>query len=90
MIQVPLLVPLGQAFGVNPIHLGIIFLANLEIGYLTPPIGLNLYMSSYRFKKPVSEVFLSVIPIVLVMHLVTLLITYVPWLTTALPNWLGH
>jgi tripartite ATP-independent transporter DctM subunit len=90
MIQVPLLVPLGQAFGVNPIHLGIVFLANLEIGYLTPPIGLNLYMSSYRFKRPVSEVLLSVIPIVLVMHSVVLLITYVPWLTTALPDWLGR
>jgi TRAP-type C4-dicarboxylate transport system permease large subunit len=90
MIQVPLLVPLGKAFGVNPIHLGIIFLANLEIGYLTPPIGLNLYMSSYRFNKPVSEVLIAVIPIVLVMHFVVLLITYVPWLTTALPDWLGR
>ena len=90
MIQVPLLVPLGRAFGVDPIHLGIIFLVNLEIGYLTPPIGLNLYMSSYRFNRPVSEVLLSVIPIVLVMHFVVLLITYVPWLTTALPAWFGH
>jgi tripartite ATP-independent transporter DctM subunit len=90
MIQVPLLVPLGQAFGINPIHLGIIFLANLEIGYLTPPIGLNLYMSSYRFKKPVLEILLSVIPIVLVMHFVVLLITFIPWLTTALPDWLGR
>jgi tripartite ATP-independent transporter DctM subunit len=90
MIQVPLLVPLGQAFGINPIHLGIVFLANMEIGYLTPPIGLNLYMSSSRFRKPVSEVLLAVIPIVLVMHFVVLLITYVPWLTTVLPAWFGH
>ncbi len=90
MIQVPLLVPLGQAFGVNPVHLGIIFLANLEIGYLTPPIGLNLYMSSYRFRRPVSEIFWAVLPIVLVMHGVTLLITFVPWFTTALPDWIGH
>jgi C4-dicarboxylate transporter DctM subunit len=90
MIQVPLLVPIGQAFGINPLHLGIIFLANLELGYLTPPIGLNLFMASYRFNKPVSEVLRAVMPIAIVMFAGVLLITYVPWLTTALPAWLGH
>jgi TRAP-type C4-dicarboxylate transport system permease large subunit len=90
VIQVPLLVPIGMAFGVDPIHLGIIFLANLELGYLTPPVGLNLYMSSYRFHKSVSEVFRSALPIVIVMFVTVLLITYIPWLTTALPNWLGE
>lgn len=90
MIQVPLLVPIGAAFGVDPIHLGIIFLANLELGYLTPPVGLNLFLASYRFGKSVPEVFRAVAPIVVVMFAVVLLITYVPWLTTALPAWLGH
>ena len=90
VIQAPLLVPIAAAFGIDPIHLGIIFLANLELGYLTPPVGLNLYMSSYRFGKPIPEVLRSVIPIVIVMFVTVLLITYVPWLTTALPNWVGH
>jgi TRAP-type C4-dicarboxylate transport system permease large subunit len=89
IIQVPLLVPLGAAFGIDPVHLGIIFLANLELGYLTPPIGLNLFLSSYRFKKPVPEVLRSVFPIILVISMGVLLITYVPALTTALPHWLG-
>ena len=87
IIQVPLLVPLGIAYGIDPVQLGIIFLANLELGYLTPPIGLNLYMSSYRFGKPVPVVLLSVLPIIIVLHIGVLLITYVPALTTTLPRW---
>ena len=90
IIQVPLLVPLGVAFGVDPIQLGIIFLSNLELGYLTPPVGLNLYMSSYRFGKPVPAVLMSVLPIIIVLHIGTLLITYIPPLTTALPRWFGY
>jgi tripartite ATP-independent transporter DctM subunit len=90
IIQVPLLVPLGIAYGVDPIQLGIIFLANLELGFLTPPVGLNLYMSSYRFGKPVSTVLRSVLPIIIVLHVGVLLITYVPWLTTALPRLFGY
>lgn len=88
VIQVPLLLPLAAAFGVDPMHLGIIFLANLEVGYLTPPIGLNLLLSSYRFGKPIPQVLRSVLPIVLVMSIGVLLITYIPSLTTALPRWL--
>lgn len=90
VIQVPLLLPLALAFGVNPVHLGIIFLANLEVGYLTPPIGLNLLLSSYRFGKPIPQVLRSVLPIVIVMSIGVLLITYIPALTTALPHWLLH
>jgi TRAP-type C4-dicarboxylate transport system permease large subunit len=90
VIQVPLLVPLGVAYGIDPIHLGIIFLANLELGYLTPPVGLNLFMSSYRFGKPVPEVLRSVLPIIVVLSIGVLLITYVPALTTTLPRWFGH
>jgi tripartite ATP-independent transporter DctM subunit len=87
VIQVPLLLPLAIAFGISPIHLGIIFLANLEVGYLTPPIGLNLLLSSYRFGKPIPQVLRSVLPIVAVMGIGVLLITYLPFLTTTLPDW---
>jgi C4-dicarboxylate transporter DctM subunit len=90
VIEVPLLVPLGAAFGIDPVRLGIIFLANMELGYLTPPVGLNLLMSSYRFKKPVPEVLRSVLPVVMVLALGVLLITYIPVLTTALPRLFGY
>lgn len=90
VIQVPLLLPLALAFGVDPAHLGIIFLANLEVGYLTPPIGLNLLLSSYRFGKPIPEVLRLVLPIVIVMSVGVLLITYLPFLTTWLPRLLLH
>ena len=90
IIQVPLLVPLGLAYGINPIQLGIIFLANMELGYLTPPVGLNVYMSSYRFGRSVPAVFRAVLPIIIVLHIGVLLITYVPALTTTLPRWFAH
>jgi C4-dicarboxylate transporter DctM subunit len=90
VIEVPLLVPLGLAYKIAPVHLGIIFLANMELGYLTPPVGLNLLMSSYRFKKPVPEVLRSVLPVVAVMALGVLLITYIPALTTWLPHLFGY
>jgi C4-dicarboxylate transporter, DctM subunit len=90
VIEVPLLVPLGAAYGLDPIRLGIIFLANLELGYLTPPVGLNLLMSSYRFNKPVAEVLRSVMPVVAVLSIGVLLITYIPDLTTMLPKLFGY
>jgi len=90
VVEVPLLVPLGAAFGIDPVRLGIIFLANMELGYLTPPVGLNLLMSSYRFRKPVPEVLRAVLPVIVVLSIGVLLITYIPALTTALPRWLGH
>jgi len=88
VIQVPLLLPVAAAFGIDPIHLGIIFLANLEVGYLTPPIGLNLLLSSYRFGIPIPHVLRAVLPIVVVMSIGVLMITYLPSLTTAIPRWL--
>lgn len=90
VIVVPLIVPMAAAFGIDPVHLGVIFLANAELGYLMPPVGENLFLSSYRFGKPVSEVFRSVIPMVLVFLVGVLVITYFPPLTTALPRWLGR
>ncbi len=86
VVLVPLVVPLGQAFGIHPVHLGIIFLANLELGYLTPPVGMNLFFASYRFDKPITEVFRSIIPLFIALGLGVLAITYVPWLSTALPQ----
>jgi tripartite ATP-independent transporter DctM subunit len=90
VIQVPLLVPLGVAYNIDPVHLGIVFLANLELGYLTPPVGLNLFLSSYRFGKPIPEVLRAVAPVVLVMSIGVLLITYVPAITTTLPRLFGR
>jgi tripartite ATP-independent transporter DctM subunit len=86
VVVVPLIVPLGTAFGIDPVHLGIIFLANLELGYLTPPVGMNLFLSSYRFDKPLPEVYRSIMPILFVLLIGVLMITYIPFLTTFLPN----
>jgi tripartite ATP-independent transporter DctM subunit len=84
LVVVPLIIPLGEAFGMNPIHLGIIFIANLELGYLTPPVGLNLFMSSYRFNEPVVRIYRYVVPFLIIMIITVLLVTYIPWLTTGL------
>ena len=86
IVVVPLLVPIGTAFGIDPIHLGIIFLANMELGFLAPPVGLNLLLSSYRFKKSMPEVTRATMPMLLVLLLGVLLITYIPPLTTFLPS----
>lgn len=90
VIVAPLLVPLGRAFGIEPVHLGIVFLANLELGYLTPPVGVNLFLASLRFNQPVAAVFRSVIPMLLVLLIGVLLITYLPALTTTLPRSFGR
>jgi len=89
-VVAPLLVPLGLAYDVHPVHLGIIFIANLELGYLTPPVGLNLFLSSYRFRKPLLEVAAASMPMLLVLAFGVLVITYVPWLTTGLLGWMGR
>lgn len=89
IIVVPLLLPMGKQFGIDPLHLGIVILANLELGYLTPPIGLNLFLASYRFKKPLPEVYKAAVPMILVLGFGVLVITYVPELSLWLPRWLG-
>ncbi len=85
VVVVPLILPISQAFGINPLHLGLIFLANLELGYLTPPVGMNLFLASYRFEKPLVEVYRNAIPFLLVLLGVVLVITYVPALTLWVP-----
>jgi tripartite ATP-independent transporter DctM subunit len=77
-VVVPLILPIAKIFGVNPLHLGVIFLANLELGYLTPPVGMNLFLSAYRFDKPVVEVWRAGLPFLIILALVVLLVTYVP------------
>jgi C4-dicarboxylate transporter, DctM subunit len=86
IVVAPLIVPLGIAFGINPVHLGIIFLANLELGYLTPPVGMNLFLASYRFNKPIGEVTRASLPMLCILFVGVLLITYLPFLTTFLPQ----
>lgn len=81
VIMVPLLLPIAESYGINPVHLGIIFLANMQIGYFTPPVGMNLFIASYRFKKPVTEIYASALPFMFVMILALLIITYVPALS---------
>ena len=90
VVVVPLIVPLGVAYGIDPIQLGIIFLANLELGYLTPPVGMNLFFSSLRFKKPLLGVWKTVTPFLLVFAIWVLLITYVPFLTVDVAAYLGR
>ena len=90
VVVVPLILPLGAAFGIHPVHLGIIFIANLELGYLTPPVGLNLFLASYRFKRPLLEVYRASLPALLILGVGVLLITYFPWLTLGILEWLGR
>jgi tripartite ATP-independent transporter DctM subunit len=81
VVIVPLLLPLAQRFGVDPVHLGIIFLANLEIGYSTPPVGINLFIASQRFKKPVLSLFRATLPFLGIMLVWLLIVTYLPELS---------
>jgi tripartite ATP-independent transporter DctM subunit len=81
VLVVPLMLPVAAQYGVNPVHLGIIFVATMELGYLLPPIGLNLYIASYRFKRPVLDVCLATFPFILILFAAVLLITFVPSLS---------
>ena len=82
VVVVPLIIPLALRYNVDPVHLGIIFLANLEIGYMTPPVGINLFIASQRFKQPILKLFRATFPFLLIMLIWLLLITYIPFLTT--------
>jgi len=76
VLVVPLILPVAVSYGVHPVHLGIIFLANMQIGYLTPPVGLNLFIASYRFKKPIAEIYRATWPFLAILLLCVLIITY--------------
>lgn len=83
VIMVPLILPIAIGYGIHPVHLGIVMLANMEIGYLLPPMGMNLFIASYRFNRPILEIFRAVLPFVGVLAVAVLIITYWPALTLA-------
>jgi tripartite ATP-independent transporter DctM subunit len=89
LIVLPLIGPLGAVYGIDPVHLGIIFIINLEAGFLTPPVGLNLFLASYRFNTPFMRICRYVLPFLLMRLIVVLLVTYIPALSTFLPRVFG-
>ena len=89
VLIVPLILPIAEGYGISPIHLGIVFLTNLQIGYCTPPVGMNLFLASYRFEKSITELCYATLPFLALQFIALLFITYLPWLSTALIAWLG-
>jgi TRAP-type C4-dicarboxylate transport system permease large subunit len=83
---VPLLLPLAMSYGIDPVHFGIIFLANMEMGFLCPPAGMNIYFASAVFKKPIRTVAASVAPALMAIFVGTVLISWMPILATGLPS----
>lgn len=81
VIMVPIILPIAMQFGIHPVHLGILFLANMQLGYFTPPVGMNLFIASFRFQRPVTELYRATIPFFFILLTTVLLITYVPWLS---------
>jgi tripartite ATP-independent transporter DctM subunit len=86
VVTVPLIVPIAQQFGVDPIHLGVIFLVNLEIGFITPPVGINLFIASFRFNRPITELYRASLPFLLVLIVGLLIVTYWESLSLFLPE----
>ncbi|MBZ0274278.1 TRAP transporter large permease subunit [bacterium] len=86
VIVLPLLLPMADEFGIDRIHLGIIFLANMQIGYCTPPVGMNLFIASYRFDRPILQLYRATIPFLVILLLTVLIITYWPDLSLFLVN----
>ena len=84
LVVSPLVMPIAESFGIHPIHTSVIFLMNLALGFLTPPIGMDLFIASYAFNKPVIKIVKNILPFLGVQSIILLLVTYIPWLTTAL------
>ena len=84
IVIVPLIAPLGLYFGIDPVHLAIIFIANLELGFLTPPVGMNLFLAAYRFDEDMPKIYQATLPFFLLILLAVGLITYIPILTLGL------
>ena len=89
IILAPLVAPIGAAFGIDPLHLGVVFLANLELGFLFPPAGLNLFLASSRFQKPLPQLYRHVVPFLLILGAGVLAITYFPQMSTGIVRLLG-
>ena len=86
LVVLPLIAPLGVVYGIDPVHLGVIFLINMGASFLTPPVGINLFLASYRFEKPFTEICRYILPFFLIQLAVVFLVTYVPILSTFLPR----
>ena len=84
VLVVPLILPVAIQFGVNPVHLGIVFLATMQLGYITPPVGLNLFIASYRFERPIVELYLSTLPFFFILLISVAFIAFWPWLSLVL------
>lgn len=89
LVVVPLILPIAISYDVNPVHLGIIFLTNLEIGYSTPPVGMNLFISCFRFNKPVTTLYRATIPFLIILFAGLMIITYIPELSLGLVDYFG-
>jgi tripartite ATP-independent transporter DctM subunit len=89
VLVVPLIIPIAEAYDVNLIHLGIIFLTNLQIGYCTPPVGLNLFLASYRFEKPIVTLYRATLPFLALLMITLIIITYFPAISLFLVNLWG-
>ncbi|OGT89523.1 MAG: hypothetical protein A2514_03010 [Gammaproteobacteria bacterium RIFOXYD12_FULL_61_37] len=89
VLIVPLLLPMAVGYEIDPVHFGIIFLANLQLGYLTPPVGIDLFIASYRFKRPIVELFRATLPWLLLLAVSVIMITYIPALSLWIPGRLG-
>lgn len=84
VIMIPIILPIAMEYGIHPIHLGILFLANMQLGYFTPPVGMNLFIASFRFNKPVMEIYMSTLPFFFILLGCVLVITFWPWLSLGL------
>jgi tripartite ATP-independent transporter DctM subunit len=84
LIVSPLIIPIADSFGISPVHLGVIFLMNMQLGFLTPPVGMDLFIASYTFNVPILKVVRGILPFLLVQFIVLLLVSYIPWFSTAL------
>ena len=85
LIVSPLIIPIAQSFGLSQVHIGVVFLMNMQLGFLTPPVGMDLFISTYAFNKPLMKVVKGVLPYLAIQAIVLLLVTYIPWFTTLIP-----
>jgi len=84
VLIVPLILPVATQFGIHPVHLGIVFLATMQIGYITPPIGLNLFIAGYRFNRPIVDIYISTLPFFVFLMIAVALIAFWPALSLVL------
>ena len=88
-VVVLFILPVAAVFNIDPFYLGAIFFINLELGYLTSPVGMNLFLASYRFNKPMPQIIRSVLPFMLVQLAAVLIVTFIPWLSAGFAHWMA-